>query len=55
MANFICAFYHFLSEKKKKKKEKSCLLPPLLVRATFSQLSTVTNKQSKTEEQKLEN
>jgi len=49
MVNFIYAFYHFLSEKKIKK-EKNCLLPPLLVSATFSQLSRVTNKQSKTEE-----
>ena len=36
-------FTIFLNEKKKRKKEKSCLLPPLLVSATFSQLSRVTN------------
>ena len=36
-------FTIFLNEKKKRKKEKSCLLPPLLVSATLSQLSRVTN------------
>lgn len=54
MANFICAFYHFLSEKKRKKERKQLPFTSIASKSYF--LPTFkSNKQSKTEEQKLEN